>query len=319
MTKTNNILLSVIIPLYNNEKEIARAIDSVLNQTWKEFELIVVNDGSTDNSASIVKQYYDHRIKLIQQPNSGPGAARNRGIKEAIGKIVAFLDADDEWKPEHLKRAMHVLKELKNLRWYSAGYERRTKDGKLTRRLVYRRQLEKGLFIENFFDAFEKYEFFCTCTIVVKKTVFEHVGFFDENKLHGEDTEMWIRIALKYPEMGYSKKIGAVNWVNSESLTMKECILTPEISLRAIKDIEHLVGQMGKTETQMIQPYMRKSLKKLINLSIKEKNWNVLSIIMSTYGSILDRRSFIMIKLFRIIPYWVADYFIRFRRLFIKW
>ena len=96
-------MISVIIPLYNKASCVARALNSVLSQTYTDFELIVVDDGSTDGSAEIVRQYVDPRIRLVVQENSGPGAARNRGLREAQAEFVAFLDADDEWLPIFLE------------------------------------------------------------------------------------------------------------------------------------------------------------------------------------------------------------------------
>lgn len=92
----NNPYISVIIPLYNKEAIVKRSIQSVLNQSFQDFELIIVDDGSTDNSVSIVKTIYDDRVTLIQQANGGPSAARNTGAKHAKGKWIIFLDADDE-------------------------------------------------------------------------------------------------------------------------------------------------------------------------------------------------------------------------------
>ena len=91
-------MISVVIPLYNKEKYIKRAIESVLNQTFQKFEIIVVNDGSTDKSAEIVQNIKDPRIRLINQKNAGVSAARNRGIQEAKYEYIAFLDADDFWE-----------------------------------------------------------------------------------------------------------------------------------------------------------------------------------------------------------------------------
>ena len=102
--------VSVIIPLYNKSKYIARALDSVFVQTYRDFEVIVVDDGSTDDGPEIVKGYSDPRIRLIYQVNAGPGAARNRGAEESMGPWLAFLDADDELLPDFLKllqRASH--------------------------------------------------------------------------------------------------------------------------------------------------------------------------------------------------------------------
>jgi hypothetical protein len=101
--------VSVITPLYNKGPYIARAVDSVLAQTYPDFELIVVDDGSTDDGPAQVRAYRDPRLRLIRQANGGPGSARNRGLAESICPYVAFLDADDEWMPTYLERMVTVL------------------------------------------------------------------------------------------------------------------------------------------------------------------------------------------------------------------
>jgi hypothetical protein len=103
--------VSVIVPLYNKSKYIARAVNSILGQTYRDFELIVVDDGSTDNGPQIVRAYRDPRLQMIRQANGGPGAARNRGLAQSHCPCVAFLDADDEWLPTYLQRTMEVLRD----------------------------------------------------------------------------------------------------------------------------------------------------------------------------------------------------------------
>ncbi len=103
--------VSVIIPLYNKGKYVGRALDSVFSQTFKDFEVVVVDDGSEDEGPDIVRRYKDKRLRLIQQDNAGPGVARNRGISETTGHYVAFLDADDEWLPNFLKVTLGHLNE----------------------------------------------------------------------------------------------------------------------------------------------------------------------------------------------------------------
>src|ERR1035437_4715784 len=99
----HSLSFSVIIPLYNKEAYIARAIQSVFAQDWQDYELLVVDDGSTDNGAEVLARWLsDPRVRLITQKNAGAGAARNRGLAEMRGDIAAFLDADDEWLPTHL-------------------------------------------------------------------------------------------------------------------------------------------------------------------------------------------------------------------------
>jgi len=102
------MLVSTIIPTYNRAETIERAVNSVLNQTWKEMEVIVVDDGSTDETVEVLKKYGD-KIRVIRQKNGGPAAARNTGIKAATGEIIAFLDSDDSWMPAKIERQVNLL------------------------------------------------------------------------------------------------------------------------------------------------------------------------------------------------------------------
>jgi glycosyltransferase involved in cell wall biosynthesis len=103
--------VSVILPLYNKAAYIRRALDSIAGQTYPDFEVLIVNDGSSDGSETIAAGYPDPRFRVIHQANAGPGAARNRGIAEARGEWVAFLDADDEWNPDFLMRSLEVAED----------------------------------------------------------------------------------------------------------------------------------------------------------------------------------------------------------------
>jgi len=103
--------VSVVIPLYNKANYIARALRSVAGQTFGEFETIVVDDGSTDGSGELAAGFRDRRFRVLHQANAGPGAARNRGVAEARGEVIAFLDADDEWMPEYLESGLRMLAE----------------------------------------------------------------------------------------------------------------------------------------------------------------------------------------------------------------
>jgi len=114
-----NPLVSIIIPCYNGENFIAQAIESVLNQTEQNFELLIVNDGSTDTSEKIINNYrkQDARIKYIYQANSGVAIARNKGIENSTGEFIAFLDADDVWGNENLKTKIGALRYDSNIHW----------------------------------------------------------------------------------------------------------------------------------------------------------------------------------------------------------
>src|SRR5437016_2066869 len=102
---------SVIVPLYNKAPYIKRTLDSIATQTFADFEVIVVDDGSTDGGADVVAGYSDRRVRLLRQANAGPGSARNRGMDEATGEYLTFLDADDEWIPTFLETCVCLLEQ----------------------------------------------------------------------------------------------------------------------------------------------------------------------------------------------------------------
>ena len=105
-------LVSIITPCYNGAKYIGETIESVMNQTYPKWEMIIIDDGSSDNSVSVVQKYMEKesRIRLLQQANAGSAAARNHGIREAQGQYIALLDADDIWLPDFLRKQIHFMK-----------------------------------------------------------------------------------------------------------------------------------------------------------------------------------------------------------------
>lgn len=125
LDRMNNKLVSIITPCYNGERHIGETIDSVLSQTYPNFEMIIVDDGSKDNSAKLVQKYQqkDKRIKLIKQTNAGSAAARNNGIRHANGRYIALLDADDVWLPNFLEQQIHFMKKNHTVCVFSA-YDR---------------------------------------------------------------------------------------------------------------------------------------------------------------------------------------------------
>lgn len=128
----NNDLVSIITPCYNGERYINETIDSVLNQTYKNFEMIIIDDGSKDNSSEIIKRYQlkDSRIKFLQQANAGSAAARNNGIRHAKGRYIALLDADDIWKKNFLKEQINFMQQKNTVCVYSS-YDRIDENSKV--------------------------------------------------------------------------------------------------------------------------------------------------------------------------------------------
>lgn len=116
------MMFSVIVPLYNKEIYISECIESILNQTFKDFEIVVVNDGSTDNSVKVVESFNDARVRMVSQQNSGVSTARNRGVAEAHHDIVAFCDADDIWEPNHLEVLAKLVKDYPECGVFATSY-----------------------------------------------------------------------------------------------------------------------------------------------------------------------------------------------------
>ena len=147
-------MISVVIPLYNKEKQIAHTLQSVFNQTFQNFEVVIVDDGSTDGSVAEVEKLSDSRIRLIHQKNAGVAAARNRGIEEAKGDLIAFLDADDEWKPEYLATQHHLSQKYPDCNVFACNYEFRNIEGKVTPTIIRKLPFtgEDGI-LSNYFEA----------------------------------------------------------------------------------------------------------------------------------------------------------------------
>jgi hypothetical protein len=197
------IKVSVIIPLYNKAPYIARAVRSVLTQTWRDFELLVVDDGSTDGSSQEVARLADPRLRLLSQANAGPGAARNRGLAEARGEYVAFLDADDEWRPDFLAYNLALLEQAgPRVAVVAAGYLQGP-EGVSTETLWRRRGLRPGIYrLSPGFPwrrALHLLAFLTSSNTLARTAVLRRWGgFFDRQRcLYGEDSFLWLKILLQ--------------------------------------------------------------------------------------------------------------------------
>lgn len=187
------VKVSVIIPTYNRAQYIAAAIDSVLGQTYPDYEIIVVDDGSTDNTRQVLSRYGE-RIRYIYQKNSKEGAARNNGIRHAQGEFVALLDSDDLWLPHKLERDVALFAADMGIGVVYSLAEYITSDGKPVGWKPlrwYEGDVLEKLALENFVSL---------STAVVRRACFEEVGYFNEDRqLSGSvDWEMWMRLAARY-------------------------------------------------------------------------------------------------------------------------
>lgn len=179
-------MISVVIPLYNKERSIENTLNSVLNQSFEDFEILVINDGSTDNSANVVKNVADNRIRLIEKKNGGVSSARNLGIQEAKYDWIAFLDADDYWLSNHLSNAAKVIKNLSNVFVISTGFGRANKDRNIFKKF----QVAKDGFYD-FFEASLEIDFATNSSAIFFNKKRFNDFYFDEKLTKGEDTRFW--------------------------------------------------------------------------------------------------------------------------------
>lgn len=250
--------ISVVIPAYNAEKYIKRAIRSVINQTLKPHEIIVVDDGSLDNTYSIVSKNFPDII-LYKQDNQGPSAARNLGIKNSSGDWITFLDADDEWMPDLLESYTNILLKYEDLMWCCTPYLIETENNKTEIR--YSGSQLKGNVIINILIAYKDFkqisfaELISTCSVIIHKNVFDTVGYFNTSFKCGEDIDLWFRISLKYKTIGYINELGFKYLKeNDNSLTssiesfdnIKNQILRIHSSWMNIKNYNEIVLQNSK-------------------------------------------------------------------------
>jgi glycosyltransferase involved in cell wall biosynthesis len=187
---------SVIIPLYNKEKFIKNTLKSVLNQTFEDFELLIVNDGSTDGSEAVVHSFSDKRIHYFFKKNGGVSAARNFGISRADAEYIVFVDADDLWHPDFLKKMKQLILSHAKYKVFACAIELETplRTFPAQYSINYRDETQAV----NYFEASMKQTVLSGSTSVFHREVFQKAGLFDEKIKSAEDTDMWIRIGLKY-------------------------------------------------------------------------------------------------------------------------
>lgn len=244
MTQEPSPTISVVIPLYNKGPFVERAVQSVLRQTCQDFEIVVVNDGSTDAGPGSVERLGDSRIRLISQSNAGVSAARNRGIKEARASLVAFLDADDEWEPEFLATILRLRARYPECAVFATGYVLCYDDGR-TRRPILRGiapEPWEGVLADYFAIAARGDPPLWTSAVAVKKSAIDDIGGFPVGIAAGEDLLTWARLAVRWP-IAYARVPRAVFHAGSVFTLHR----SPSLEDPVGKELTRLLKQHGKT------------------------------------------------------------------------
>ena len=195
--------VSVVIPLYNKVSYVHRAIDSVFDQSFEDLEVIVVDDGSTDAGGEVVAGIQDPRLRLIRQANAGVAAARNVGVRAARGRWVAFLDADDTWRPDRLARQFAALLRAPDVVWAAGAFvttgRGRTRQAPDTPDAWF----AEADVLKDALSILGAGWMLWTGTVMVRRDVFAQLGGFDPMLKVGEDVYLWARLAVQHPRLVY--------------------------------------------------------------------------------------------------------------------
>jgi len=251
-------VVSILMPVFNGAAFVGQAIESAIAQTYPDFELIIVNDGSTDNSAEVIRPYLaDPRIRYLEQPNGGVAAARNSAFRVAKGLYIGFLDQDDVWLPEKLALQIAYLKMSPQCAMVHA------RQGYID---------DKGRRVESEFINVEPVEGQCfralfdknriaVLTVLARRSVIEEVGGFNAHSSGGDDYELWLRIAWNY-SIGFLDQVVAHYRVHSNN-------------------VSHDAFRMTVTDLAVIDsilrdlPDVRKQLRLAANRRLFELNWQL--------------------------------------------
>lgn len=230
-------LVSVVIPAFNAGKFIEQAVDSVLAQTYSNYEIIIVDDGSSDDTVERLRSYGD-KVTVISQPNRGVSSARNAGIMRARGEWIAFLDADDYWEPEKLEKQVNFIKQNPDMILVHTGKRLFDEKGTVEYDEASYHQLRqsadfRSLLVRNCIN---------TSSVMVRKDIVVEAGMFDSTIRHFEDQDLWLRLAKKgrfgyIPEDLFHYRI---HGTQATSLTSAFC----EGGLKVIRKNRHLISSL---------------------------------------------------------------------------
>ncbi|MFC1782230.1 glycosyltransferase family 2 protein [Planctomycetota bacterium] len=280
----------VVIPAYNAEKYVGRAVESVLAQSRPADEIIVVDDGSTDGTSGAVKRF-GVKVKYIRQENIGASSARNTGIKASRSEWIAFLDADDEWLPEKLKVQVAHLRWNNHLVWTNSDFFRdfgryeprkQARDANMAEAI-----LEGKEYFDSYFLAYQAGFYACTPTMIIKKQALEEVGLFRVGQLRANDTDLWFRMAYRWPQIGYvSQPLVVVHLETPESITKRY----DQFSVRCELVERHLKLSAELGQLEQFRPCAVQMLQRVIRDMVILRRGAETTAALEQFDDLLDRR-----------------------------
>ena len=272
---------SVVIPLYNKEHYIENTLKSVLRQSFQDFEVIVVDDGSSDRSLEAAKRVQSNKIKIITQPNLGVSVARNTGIHHASGSYIAFLDADDIWRENYLETIRTLIEKYPQSDIFVTAYAVHMQNGKINYSL---RLVPKTGCLESYWTMLGKgYDFVWTSATVIMREALIKAGCFKPQEKIGQDLDMWARVARNNPRVAYSADICVdynraaesnartrvkIAWAGAFIQDLEEELINPA---RTVTEIEAIQRKYDKKMTAYIFTSILAGEKKMARKALQ--NW----------------------------------------------
>lgn len=267
---------TVVIPIHNKLPHLERSINSVLNQTFQDFEIILIDDASTDGSSEKIKEFKDRRISIYTRIEPGPGgyAARNLGIEKAQGEWVAFLDADDEWYPHHLEKMKELASKYPEVYFMACGWETFRNNVKQSNSF-YKKNTNNGslkITIEEYLkNGINKSLPVWTSVAMVKRSSPIAINLFpaESGAKRGGDLHAWLKLICYHKEMAWSNHIGAVYYLESVNMVTKNASLGFQLMNKSA--LNELDLNLEKKSRKLLIKYLNSRIRNTV-IALKLKN-----------------------------------------------
>jgi len=255
MKAKRNPMISVVIPLYNKLDHILRTVDSVLAQTFTDYELIIVDDGSTDGSPNLIEKHRGEQINLIRQVNEGVSRARNQGVKAAKGEIIAFIDADDTWEPHFLAEIANMYTAFPEAHCYATCYQFILGNGLYHNpKIRFTKRMHRSGLLDNYFEVSARGDLpFMMSSFCIKRNFFNQLHGFPEGVTMGEDQDLFVRAALN-GHIAYSPSVLSFYHLDSSNRACQRIVPQEECSFS-----KYVYEQ---TKNEALSPNMRENMNK---------------------------------------------------------